>query len=84
MRGLLYLLCDLLIVKQIVLHVKMFRKSSSTSIFLPSGNLRDQLRRRHRYRNFGLLHIYERLDVAGFYFVKNCRISCRVICDFLC
>lgn len=26
MRGLLYLLCDFLIVKQIVLHVKMFRK----------------------------------------------------------
>lgn len=26
----------------------------------------------------------ERLDVAGFYFVRNCKISWRVIYDFFC
>lgn len=31
-----------------------------------------------------MIRANERLDVAGFYFVKNCKISCRVIYDFFC
>lgn len=32
-----------------------------------------------------MIGVNERLDVAGFYFVKTCEITCRVMCDvFLC